>query len=98
MLECQHNGASRITGRKPGMEISVSDEILTIDFYLYDSYLDDNRLFASRSVPHSTKFVPCVGDEVRFNGVAYKITYRIWIYDEKLQRVALNMTKVPQDE
>jgi hypothetical protein len=27
--------------------------------------------------------IPCIGDEVRFNGQYYKITYRLYIYDEE---------------
>jgi hypothetical protein len=38
--------------------------------------------------------VPTIGDEVRFNDVAYKIHYRIFIYDEPSPRVAVNMEAV----
>jgi len=40
--------------------------------------------------------VPVVGDEVRFYNVAYKVHYRIFIYDEPDPRVAVNMEAVEQ--
>jgi hypothetical protein len=46
---------------------------------------------------HALRFstiVPAIGDEVRFNNIAYKIIYRIFIYDEDLPRVAMNMEAV----
>jgi len=41
-----------------------------------------------------TRFVPAIGDEVRFNNIAYKVIYRIFIYDEEYPRVALNIEAV----
>lgn len=39
---------------------------------------------------------PVIGDEVRFNGVPYKVHYRIFIYDEPAPRIAVNMEAVEQ--
>jgi hypothetical protein len=46
--------------------------------------------YAQRSSIH----VPAIGDEVRFNGVVYKIVHRIWFYDGELPRVAISMKKI----
>lgn len=53
-------------------------------------FLEDGSQYANRHSIH----VPAIGDEVRFKNVVYKIGYRIWIYDEKYPRVALQMEKV----
>lgn len=45
-----------------------------------------------------TRFIPAVGDEVRFDDVVYKIHYRLFVYDEKYPRVALNMEKLERAE
>ena len=55
-----------------------------------DFWINNQVPFAMRSSIH----VPAIGDEVRFDGGAYKVVYRIWIYDEKYPRVALNIKKV----
>lgn len=39
-------------------------------------------------------FLPSIGDEVRFDGVAYRVTHRIFTYDEESPRVAVNTVKV----
>ena len=57
---------------------------IQIDFYF------EGKRHAQRYGTH----VPIIGDEVRFNNVAYKIEYRIWIYDEEYSRVALEMKQV----
>lgn len=57
-----------------------------------DFWLDDKTLYAMEY----TRYVPQKGDEVRFKGVVYKITYRIFIYDEKYPRIAVNMKMVPR--
>lgn len=58
---------------------------------LVEFWLDD-KPYAART--DKTGHVPAIGDEVRFKGVAYKIIYRIWIYDETRERVALNMERL----
>jgi hypothetical protein len=45
-----------------------------------------------------TSLVPVIGDEVRFRDIVYKVHYRIWIYDDKLPRVAINMEKVEEED
>jgi hypothetical protein len=57
--------------------------VIQMDFYL------EGARFQQRWGEH----VPIVGDEVRFDEVAYKVDYRIWIYEEN-PRVALNITRV----
>jgi hypothetical protein len=52
----------------------------------------DDHVHAER---HSL-IVPAIGDEVRFNDVAYKVHYRIFVYDEPTPRVAINMVAVEQ--
>ena len=42
--------------------------------------------------------VPAIGDEVRHAGVAYKVEYRIWIYDEAQIRVAIDLSKARSTE
>ena len=61
-------------------------EFISIEFWIYD------HIHAQRF----SSFVPSIGDEVRFKDVAYKVIYRIWIYDDKYPRVALNMEAVEQ--
>lgn len=57
---------------------------IQIDFYA------DGALFARRLGAH----VPVIDDEIRFNGTAYRVDYRIWIYDEEYPRVALHIVKI----
>ena len=59
-------------------------EFITTEFWI------DDHVHAQRV----SSFVPSIGDEVRFNDVAYKIIYKIWIYDERYPRVAFNMEAV----
>jgi hypothetical protein len=64
-----------------------SDEKIRIDFFLH------GKLYAMRYSTH----VPVKGDEVRFKSVVYKVMFRIWIYDEKEDRVALSIKYVKAD-
>jgi hypothetical protein len=50
----------------------------------------DSNPYALRVSPH----VPAVGDEVRFKGVVYVITRRVWIYDGPDPLVAFDMKEV----
>jgi hypothetical protein len=59
---------------------------ISIWFYL------DGEAFAARFSAH----VPQVGDEVRFNGKIYKVVLRVWIYDEKQMRVAMNIEPITE--
>ena len=59
-------------------------EFITTEFWI------DNHIYAQRF----SSFVPSIGDEVRFKNIAYKIHYKIWIYDDKYPRVAFNMEAV----
>ena len=60
------------------------DDVIHIDFFLDDGH---------HAMRYSTH-VPVIGDEVRFNGIAYMVVYRIWLYDEAKPRVALRIEKV----
>lgn len=66
----------------------MKDEIIQVDFYC------ENKKYAERYLYH----VPIIGDEVRFKGVAYKVVYRIWTYDEDFPRVAMSIKKVEDKE
>jgi hypothetical protein len=64
----------------------IDQETIQVEFWI------DDHIHA---MTH-TSLVPMIGDEVRFSDVAYKIHYRIWIYDDVRPRVALNMEEVPR--
>ena len=53
-------------------------------------YFVGGKKYAMRQSVH----VPAIGDEVRFHNVAYKVVYRIWIYDEDKPRAALKLERV----
>lgn len=61
-----------------------------MDKIYVDYYLENGEKYAHLYEKH----IPCIGDEVRFRGIAYKVYYRIWIYDEKQLRVAIQMKEV----
>ena len=63
----------------------MSNTAIQIDFWI-----KNKQKYAIRYSDH----VPQIGDEVRFKGVAYKVTYRIFIYDEEYDRIALNIVPV----
>jgi hypothetical protein len=62
----------------------MEDEKIQIYFYF------DGIKSAFRYSYH----VPEIGDEVRFNDIAYKVVYRIWTYDEEVPMVKLNVEPV----
>jgi hypothetical protein len=57
-------------------------------------YYVDGKRFAER---HRRR-VPQVGDEVRLNGVAYSVTFRIWLEDEAEAAVAIDLERVKEVE
>jgi uncharacterized protein (UPF0218 family) len=59
-------------------------EKIRVDFFI------NGKKYAMRQSAH----VPTIGDEVRFHNIAYKVVYRIWIYDEKEPRAALEIEQV----
>ena len=48
----------------------------------------DGKLFAARTL---SVLVPHVGDEVRFNGICYKVTRRVFIYDESIPMIGIDI-------
>lgn len=53
-----------------------------VEFYL------DNELFAARTL---SVILPLVGDEVRFKGICYEVVRRVFLYDESIPMVALDI-------
>jgi hypothetical protein len=67
--------------------LSVDDtNSIEVDFLL------DGMAYAGRSVVH----VPSVGDHVRFHGVLYAVTGRLWMYDVAPVSVALVIEHVTE--
>lgn len=62
----------------------MEQEIIQVEFWIND------HIHAMRH----TSLIPSIGDEVRFKNIAYKLHYKIWIYDDKYPRVAFNMQEV----
>jgi hypothetical protein len=57
---------------------------MKISFYL------EGVKFAQRR----SEFIPRVGDEIRFNSIAYSIDRVVWIEDETSSRVVIDITKI----
>ena len=51
------------------------------------SYFLDGEQFALQN----TAYIPCVNDGVRFNHKLYLVISRVWIHDETLLRVAVDI-------
>lgn len=60
------------------------DEIW-IEFWVKASIKERESKYAGRTTAH----IPLVGDLVRFKMKIYRVTERIWFYDEAKPRVAL---------
>ena len=53
-----------------------------VEFYL------DEKLFAARTM---SVLVPQGGDEVRFHGICYEVVRRVFLYDESVPMIALDI-------
>ena len=92
IVECGFSAANAIRSTATFKEITMPMPQNDFENGIRIQFWIDDHVHAERY----SLIVPAIGDEVRFNDVAYKVFYRIFIYDEPAPRVAVNMEAVEQ--